>query len=181
MLEHFFAWFQEDEHLDSEEDTLPEDLRRNFGGRTFGDGALQILKPGDEKDYAAWIRWLRPQEKIVWPFAASWDGDIFFLDQQEKVNIMDPSEYRCYQTDLSLRQFLDEEIPGQPEAALDITAYRTWRKRTLGKVKYGRCLGRIIPMEDGGPALISNLELQNLHDYWQKRINRLKDLERQRS
>lgn len=134
----------------------------HFGGRSFGGGELKVIERTDIPLYKDAIMGIcfKFSGDDFRPFAYNWLGQIFLIDDRENrgcVLIMRIDTVTTAYTDMGFLEYLNDELPENPERSLHVTQYGEW-VASHGPVGPGECVGykavlpgrRRLPGQHGG-------------------------------
>lgn len=141
-----------------------------FGGRSFGGGVLKVMERSDIPLYKDAIMGIcfKFSGDDFRPFAYNWLGQIFMIDDREgrgHVMIMRIDTITTAYTDTGFLEYLNDELPENPERSLHVTQYGEWAA-SHGPVGPGECVGYKVPFFLGGDDSPDNMEVIDMDVYW---------------
>ena len=142
----------------------------HFGGRSFGGGELKVIERTDIPLYKDAIMGIcfKFSGDDFRPFAYNWLGQIFLIDDRENrgcVLIMRIDTVTTAYTDMGFLEYLNDELPENPERSLHVTQYGEW-VASHGSVGPGECVGYKVPFFLGGDDSPDNMEVVDMDVYW---------------
>lgn len=140
----------------------------HFEGRSFGGGVFKVVERADIPKWKEDILGLclRRSEDGFRLFGYNWLGQFFAIDDQEgkgHVIIID-TDTTAY-TDMGFLEYLNDELPENPERSLHVTQYGEW-VASHGPVDPGECVGYKVPFFLGGDDSPDNMEVIDMDVYW---------------
>ena len=140
----------------------------HFEGRSFGGGVFKVVERADIPKWKEDILGLclRRSEDGFRLFGYNWLGQFFAIDDQEgkgHVIIID-TDTTAY-TDMGFLEYLNDELPENPERSLHVTQYGEW-VASHGPVDPGECVGYKVPLFLGGDDSPDNMEVIDMDVYW---------------
>lgn len=143
----------------------------SLGGRSFGDGVFRVF---ERSDLERWHRVvsgcftkLRGEFNLI---GYDWMGRCFAVDQRDGdgkglVVLLEIATLDMYYIGKDVAAFLNEVMPNQSEACLEVGRYREWLE---GHAPVGRmeCAGYRIPLFLGGEDSLENMEVSDMEVYW---------------
>lgn len=168
MFAGFLEYFGEKPIEVSDEEDPYNAFIDQFEGRSFGGGVLKVVEWADIPKWKEDILGvcLRRSEDGFRPFGYNWLGQFFAIDDQEgkgHVIIID-TDTTAY-TDMGFLEYLNVELPENPERSLHVTQYGEW-VASHGPVGPGECVGYKVPFFLGGDDSPDNMEVIDMDVYW---------------
>lgn len=143
----------------------------SLGGRSFGDGVFRVFERGDLERWhrvvSGCFTKLRGEFNLI---GYDWMGRCFAVDQRdgdgkELVVLLEIATLDMYYIGKDVAVFLNEVMPNQSEACLEVGRYREWLE---GHAPVGRmeCVGYKVPLFLGGEDSLENMEVSDMEVYW---------------
>lgn len=147
--------------------SVDEFLERT-AGKVFLNGLYTIFKKEDAEKWNRIIGEYFPDSKGNFSaLGHDWMGKAFVIaNGSNMIYMFDPEERKCYATDMDLAAFHDE-LADDTDGMLAAEYFRQWAAKNPHKtIRYGECVGLIVPLCLGGRDEIDNLEVIDMEVYW---------------
>jgi Domain of unknown function (DUF1851) len=101
-------------------------------------------------------------------FGCDWLGRVFATDSARggEVLMLEPGTAEALEIPVDFAEFEASELVDNPDAALALGFYQSWREAGGAAPGPGQCIGYRKPLFLGGADTIDNLELVDLSVYW---------------
>lgn len=101
-------------------------------------------------------------------FGCDWLGRVFATDSArgDEVLMLEPGTAEALEIPVDFAEFEASELVDNPDAALAMGFYQSWREAGGAAPGPGECIGYRKPLFLGGADTLDNLELTDLAVYW---------------
>lgn len=104
---------------------------------------------------------------LVEIFGADWLGRVFATQGEGgEVLLLEPGTAEALEIPVDFDEFEASELVDNPDAALALGFYQSWREAGGAAPGPGQCIGYRKPLFLGGADDIENLELSDMSVYW---------------
>jgi hypothetical protein len=159
-------------------DPLPvgfPDLVIRFAGATFGDGQYRLYEPSEISKWTgvAIVAFPNLDGRIVC-FGMNWLGFQFALDVQRDeggeplIMMLDPGAGEAVEIPATFVGFHEEILLAHADAILGSDLFEDWCAEGQSPPSAGSCAGCRVPLFLGGADDVSNLELMDAEEYWDR-------------
>ncbi len=170
MLNNFLKKLDLKEQIELSKD-LYTDIIKQLGGSQIDSGLFTIFK---REDIDKWNLIIKDTfNDFIFDaklFGYDWLGRCFGIDLRRKkfgnVLMYDVGTADILEIPCNLEVFLEEEIIFNSDMCLLKTDFEEWRGYSQQVVKYGQCVGYVVPLFLSGENIKENLELSDMEVYW---------------
>lgn len=148
-----------------------ESFITKLGGLQFGNGLFNTFSKQNIKKWTEIVTEAYPEFSDKFSlFGYDWQGNCFGIDLRSntrgKIVLFEIAADEVLEIPVSFIEFLNIEIPSNPDACLLKSYFDEWVNSSNTAIKDGECVGYKIPLFLGGEDSISNLEIGDMEVYW---------------
>lgn len=149
-------------------------IASQVAGLALGGGLLRFVTQADGPIAQQAIRDAFPEfgDRAV-PFARDWLGRHFAVDRVRHTGsascllLLEPGSGEAFEIDEGFVDFLNADLVESPDTYLESELFNMWRRAGGDDPGEAQCVGFRVPLFLGGSGSIENLELTDVHVYWE--------------
>jgi len=151
-----------------------------FGGMQFGKGVFTVFTRGDLSYWNDLVAEIFPKHKRgIYLFGHDWRGRCYAVKEPgteaEKILVFDPGELEIKEVSVTFMDFVNKEIPGNPDEHLELERFIEWYNTSEIKINDIQCVGYDIPPFKGGVETLDNTEVADIDLYWKRMADEAKE------
>lgn len=148
-----------------------EDFVSTFSKQQLDEGLFNIFDINDIDLWTMQMHDIYPNIKKSYRiFGFDWLGRCFGIISKklgkDEILIFDPRDLEVYSIQCNFLDFINEEIPQNPEKYLLLNSFEQWKKLTNKQIPEMHCVGYNVPLFLGGQGTLENLEVTDMDVYW---------------